>query len=183
MWPSMYPLIRSKKEPTYRLLPYLASPSGRRNRVDGKMDSPPITIPTATRNRMTANRRRDTQPELRLRSALHRMGLRFRVDTSPIEGSRRRADIVFTRAKVAVFVDGCFWHGCPLHGTRSKTNTAFGDEKIKANQARDRDTDGQLSAIGWIPIRIWEHESNDVAAVRVARTVRSRSSQNGQCPE
>ncbi len=147
------------------------------------MDYHLVTIPTATRNRMTANRRRDTKPELRLRSALHRMGFRFRVDTSPIEGSRRRADIVFTRAKVAVFVDGCFWHGCPIHGTRSKTNTAFWDKKIKTNQARDRDTDSQLRAVGWIPIRIWEHESTGVAAGRVARVLSSRSSQNGLRPE
>lgn len=122
---------------------------------------------------MAATRQRDTPPELALRSHLHRRGLRYRVDY-PVLG-RRRADVVFSRARVAVFVDGCFWHGCPKHGTWPKANADWWENKIKANQARDRDTDEKLGAAGWLPVRVWEHEDAEVAAARVERLVRLRS--------
>lgn len=97
------------------------------------------------RRTMKANRRRDTKPELRIRSALHRSGLRFRVDTAPLAGVRRRADIVLTRVHVAVFIDGCFWHGCPEHFIPPKTNADYWRQKIQRNRDRDKDTDRILA--------------------------------------
>lgn len=139
----------------------------------GNSPSPQASSPAA-HNRMVANRGRDTKPERLLRSALHRMGLRFRIDVSPLKGQRRRADIVFRRAKVAVFVDGCFWHGCPIHGTRSKSNSEFWSNKIRTNQSRDKATNLQLEAEGWLPVRVWEHEPVEEAATRIAAIIHSR---------
>jgi DNA mismatch endonuclease, patch repair protein len=124
---------------------------------------------------MQSTRRRDTQFELALRSALHSRGLRFRVDASPLSGSRRRADLVFTSARIAVYCDGCFWHGCPEHGTWPKANADWWRDKIKRNQARDRDTDEHLRAEGWLPIRVWEHEDVIGAAGRIEQAVRARA--------
>ena len=118
--------------------------------------------------------RRDTAPELALRRELHRRGLRFRVDLSPIPGLRSRADIVFTRAEVAVFVDGCFWHRCPTHATVPKNNRAWWTPKLLANEARDRRTDAALAAADWIAIRVWEHEDPVVAANAIETVVRTR---------
>src|SRR4051794_22781912 len=101
---------------------------------------------------MQTTRRRDTAPELALRSELHRRGLRFRVDRAPLPGLRRRADLLFTRARVAVYVDGCFWHVCPLHATWPKRNAAWWQEKLDSNQHRDRDTDRRLREAGWLPL-------------------------------
>jgi DNA mismatch endonuclease (patch repair protein) len=111
---------------------------------------------------MQANPRRDTQPEVAVRRELHRRGLRFRVDYPPLPSLlRRRADVVFTRARVALFIDGCFWHGCPLHGTaqNSKTNADFWRVKIQTNQSRDADTNDRLRDAGWAVVRAWEHET------------------------
>jgi DNA mismatch endonuclease (patch repair protein) len=121
---------------------------------------------------MQATRRRDTGPELALRRELHRRGLRYRVDTQVMAGLRRRADVVFIKARVAVFVDGCFWHGCPAHATTPKANAGFWASKLAANQARDRDTDARLAAAGWRILRIWEHEDPAVAAERVVQAVK-----------
>ncbi|MFN6551422.1 very short patch repair endonuclease [Mycolicibacterium septicum] len=123
---------------------------------------------------MRANRSRDTRPEKQLRSSLHAMGLRFRVCTRPIPSLKRTADIVFGPSKVAVFVDGCFWHGCPEHYTAPKTNADFWRSKIQRNKDRDLDTDSRLAEAGWQTIHAWEHE--DVAAVtrRVAIAVELR---------
>ena len=115
---------------------------------------------------MKRQRRRDTRPELAIRSALHRAGLRFRVDY-PLPGLRRRGDIVFPRKRLAVFVDGCFWHGCAEHGTWPKQNAEWWRAKIQANIARDRDTDAQLDEVGWAVLRVWEHEEPDKAAGRI----------------
>jgi DNA mismatch endonuclease (patch repair protein) len=106
-----------------------------------------------------------------VRRELHRRGLRYRVELSVLPGVRRRADVVFTRAKVAVFIDGCFWHRCPIHATSPKANAAFWAEKLTANQARDRDTDQRLLAIGWRVVRVWEHEDPVAAAQRIADVV------------
>ncbi len=114
---------------------------------------------------MQANRSRDTKPELAVRRRLHRRGLRYRVDAAPIPALRRRADIVFAKARVAVFVDGCFWHGCPEHGRKSfNHNTAYWPTKIAANMARDRDTDARLREAGWTVLRFWEHQDADIIA-------------------
>jgi DNA mismatch endonuclease (patch repair protein) len=114
---------------------------------------------------------RDTAPELALRRLLHAAGLRYRVDAGPLPGLRRRADIVFRQARVAVFVDGCFWHGCPDHGRRPTTsNPRYWSEKVERNQTRDRDTDECLAAAGWAAMRVWEHEAPGEAAARIAAT-------------
>ena len=119
------------------------------------------------RRRMQATKRRDTPPELEIRSRLTALGLSFLIDHSPIPGTRRRADIVFPDARVAVYVDGCFWHGCPLHGTWPKANAAWWHEKIERNRQRDADTTRLLQANDWTPVRIWEHESPDAATEMV----------------
>lgn len=126
------------------------------------------------RARMRSNKGRDTKPELRLRSLLHSRGLRFRVNHRPLPDSRRTADLLFTRPKVAVFVDGCFWHGCPTHHRSSTINATFWREKIEANRARDEDTNRMLGDAGWRVVRFWEHEDVEHAAEMVAELVRSR---------
>ena len=108
-----------------------------------------------------------------LRHELHRLGLRYRVDRAVIPGVRRRADVVFTRARVAVFVDGCFWHGCPVHGSQPKANAEWWASKLEANQARDLDTDVRLKAAAWMPVRVWEHENMRAAAKRIEALVRT----------
>ena len=102
--------------------------------------------------------RRDTAPELALTHVLHAAGLRYRV-AYPVPGRRRRTiDIAFTKRKVAVFVDGCFWHACPEHGTQPAANGAWWTTKLAANTARDRDTDRLLQESGWLVLRFWEHQ-------------------------
>jgi DNA mismatch endonuclease (patch repair protein) len=123
---------------------------------------------------MSRLRRRDNERELSLRRALHAEGFRFRA-TYPVPGLRRRTiDIAFTRRRVAVFLDGCFWHGCPSHGTDPRSNSAWWAQKIAANQARDRDTDQHLVSLGWRVVRIWEHEDLLEAADRVRSALRDR---------
>ncbi len=124
---------------------------------------------------MKTQRRRDTLPERALRSELWARGLRYRVDIG-ITGRRRRVDIAFPRSRVAVFVDGCFWHRCPEHGTVPKANRAWWIDKLEANVRRDRDTDIELDTAGWLVVRVWEHEMPSAAAERVEAAVRSRSS-------
>jgi DNA mismatch endonuclease (patch repair protein) len=123
---------------------------------------------------MQLQRTRDTAPELALRQALHALGLRYRVDRAPLQGSLRRADIVFSRQRVAVYVDGCFWHGCPEHGTRSKSNATWWEEKLARVRARDTDTDRVLAEAGWIVVRVWEHEDPRVVAGNVQEVVCQR---------
>lgn len=113
---------------------------------------------------MKAARGRDTAPELKLRRELHRRGMRYRTHVEVLPGLRRQADIVFARVRLAVFVDGCFWHGCPAHGTRAHANRSYWDAKIAQNRQRDQDTDVRLRALGWTPLRIWEHQSVQEAA-------------------
>ncbi len=122
--------------------------------------------------------RRDTAPELALRRELWRRGLRYRVDAAPTPG-RRRADLVFARARVAVYVDGCFWHRCPEHSTAPTSNRAWWAAKLDANVARDRATDDELEAAGWVVVRVSEHEDPLEAAERVQGAVNS-SAQGGR---
>lgn len=126
----------------------------------------PATDP-ATSARLSAQRRRDTAPEMALRRELHRRGFRYFVDRAPLRGVRRRADLVFPRRRVAVYVDGCFWHSCPQHATRPKNNADWWADKLAGNVRRDRDTDERLAAAGWTVIRVWEHEDAVAAAQRV----------------
>lgn len=108
---------------------------------------------------MSTQRREGTAPEVALRRALHGCGLRYRLHRSPLPGLRRKADIVFGPARLAVFVDGCFWHGCPEHGTRSHdVNGWYWPDKIARNRNRDQETDRALAAAGWRALRIWEHD-------------------------
>jgi DNA mismatch endonuclease (patch repair protein) len=115
--------------------------------------------------------RRDTVPEVALRRALFARGLRFRKSYRPLPG---RPDVVFTRARVAIFVDGCFWHRCPEHATAPKNNAAWWAAKLEANVARDRRQAQQLVDMGWTVVRVWEHEAVDDACDRIEATVRAR---------
>jgi DNA mismatch endonuclease (patch repair protein) len=127
---------------------------------------------SAARATMQGNRAADTRPELALRSALHRLGMRFRKNCRPDSRVRCRADVVFPGAKVAVFVDGCFWHRCPVHGTSPATNAPYWRAKLDRNVQRDRENDRTLESAGWTVLRVWEHESPDAAATRVAAVIR-----------
>jgi DNA mismatch endonuclease, patch repair protein len=123
---------------------------------------------------MSTLARRDTLPELELRRELHRRGLRYRVQMK-VPGNRRRTiDIAFPRARLAVYVDGCFWHGCPDHHVRPRANTEWWGWKIERNLARDRDTDRELRKAGWEPLRIWEHEPVEEAADQVVAAYQRR---------
>ncbi|MFJ5810260.1 very short patch repair endonuclease [Streptomyces sp. NPDC093093] len=126
------------------------------------------------RARMSRQKSKDTKIEVALRKTLHALGLRFRVHGRPVKGVRREADIVFGPARVAVFVDGCFWHGCPEHATWPRRNAEFWRAKIEGNRARDRDTDARLAEAGWLAVRVWEHEPPAESAVRVAEVVARR---------
>ena len=134
----------------------------------------PLASSDAARKRMLAAKVRDTKPERELRSQLHRLGLRFRVQQKLLDGLRRKADIVFRPTKVAVFTDGCFWHGCPIHATWPKQNAEFWRDKIETNRRRDADTDARLTEAGWLVIRVWEHEDALEAARRIEGIVRGR---------
>lgn len=123
------------------------------------------------RSRMRTQRRHNTVPELELRKRLFAMGLRYRVGIKVPGNNRRTIDIAFPRAKIAVFVDGCFWHRCPDHSVKVKNNDAWWDEKLNANVARDRSTDSALEQQGWHVIRVWEHEDMNEAAARVRRAL------------
>ncbi|GAB2526110.1 very short patch repair endonuclease [Nocardia heshunensis] len=129
------------------------------------------TTDAATSARLAKQRRAGTKPEMDLRRELHRRGKRFFVDRAPLPGLRRRADLVFPRRKVAVYVDGCFWHSCPEHATRPKNNAQWWAEKLAGNVARDRDTDARLTAAGWTVVRVWEHEAAVSAADLVMRAL------------
>jgi DNA mismatch endonuclease (patch repair protein) len=130
---------------------------------------------------MQGNRASETRPELALRSELHQRGLRFRKHHAPLKGLRCRADVVFPRERVAVFVDGCFWHRCPEHGTAPRTNSDYWSQKLDRNVARDRNNNDALTKAGWKVIRIWEHESTATAANTVEVAVRAaRATQQAQ---
>ncbi len=125
---------------------------------------------------MRGNRRHDTGPELRIRRALHAAGLRYRVDLPVVNPTGRvRVDVAFTRPQVAVFVDGCFWHGCPEHGTSPRANSDYWQAKLARNRERDRRNDRGLLGAGWRVIRIWEHEDPTEAVARVIEALASQA--------
>ncbi len=128
----------------------------------------------AVRRRMQEQRTHDTEPELQLRRLLHAAGLRYRVNCRVTPTLKSRADIVFGPSQVAVFVDGCFWHGCPEHYRTPAANAAYWEPKIAGNRLRDADTDRLLAHEGWLVLRFWEHEDMAIAAGKVAAAVRSR---------
>lgn len=133
----------------------------------------------AARAVMRGNRRRDTAPELAVRRACHALGLRYRVDVRPIQSLNRRADLVFPRVRVAVFVDGCYWHGCPEHGTTAKTNASYWGPKIARNVERDLETNRLLREAGWQVVRVWEHEEPEEVAAAINAVVRRGRSDDG----
>ena len=132
---------------------------------------------------MQGNRRRDTAPELAIRRLLHANGLRYRVDYPLPFDRRRKADIVFTRWRIAVFVDGYFWHGCPEHGTPPTTNSDYWRTKITGNQERDVDTSARLSAAGWTVLRFWEHEPAPDVATAIERQLQQCRASSGLVPQ
>lgn len=112
-----------------------------------------------------------------LRKALHRLGLRYRINYQVLKKPRRIADVAFNKYKIAVFVDGCFWHGCPEHASWPKSNAEFWLQKIETNRARDADTDAKLREIGWTVIRIWEHECPEMAADAIKAVIEVKRSE------
>ncbi len=134
----------------------------------------PKSRSTAVRNVMKANKSSDTGPELKLRSLVHKAGLRYAINVRPESRINRRADIVFRSAKVAVFVHGCFWHGCPKHYVLPKTNKSFWSQKVMRNTERDNETKRLLRQRGWKVFVLWEHQDFQEPATRIAQEVRSR---------
>nr|WP_078863200.1 very short patch repair endonuclease [Streptomyces sp. NRRL S-325] len=123
---------------------------------------------------MRQQHHRGTSQELAVRRILHRAGLRYRVHV-PVPGlPRRRIDIAFTKLRVAVFLNGCFWHSCPDHATRPKENADWWQAKLERNVKRDRETADHLSALGWMVLHFWEHDVPDVIAARVRNVVVAR---------
>lgn len=145
--------------------------TGEPGRSGGGRSSPARPSSEAARRRMQAARGRDTAAEELLRAELTRLGLTYVVDEAPLPRLRRRADVVFPDECVAVFVDGCFWHGCETHGTWPKANAEFWRDKIEANRRRDSDTNERLAREGWRVMRFWEHDDPVEAALAVARAV------------
>ncbi|MET9498860.1 very short patch repair endonuclease [Streptomyces sp. NPDC006552] len=117
---------------------------------------------------------KDTAAELAVRRLLHAAGLRYRIEYRVPGMARRRIDVAFPRAKVAVLIDGCFWHGCPRHATQPKSNAEWWRRKLERNVARDRETTEHLTAIGWTVLRFWEHESPEHVAALVEQAVREQ---------
>ena len=122
---------------------------------------------------MQGNRSRDTKPELAVRSAVHRRGIRFRVSSRPLPELRRTADLVLRKTKIAVFVDGCYWHGCPEHHTQPATNSEYWADKIARNVERDAETTDRLREAGWTVLRFWEHEDPEAVADQVQAKVQA----------
>ncbi|MEU2837562.1 very short patch repair endonuclease [Streptomyces sp. NPDC007076] len=121
--------------------------------------------------RMSRQSSRDTKPEVAVRKLLHASGYRYRVNERVPGMTRRTIDIAFTRAKVAVLIDGCFWHGCPVHATQPKSNAEWWRAKLERNMARDRETNEHLAREGWTVLRFWEHEAPVGVAEQVAAAV------------
>jgi DNA mismatch endonuclease (patch repair protein) len=138
----------------------------------GSKERSPAALNQLVSRQMSAMPTRDTRTELALRSELHRLGLRFRVQDRSLPG---RPDVVLTRARIAVFVDGCFWHKCPSHGTAPKNNAKWWLAKLDENVARDRRNDRKLRAMGWIPFHVWEHEDPATSATAIKTLWRERT--------
>lgn len=136
----------------------------------------------ATSRRMAKVRQKDTDAEIAVRQELFGRGLRYRIDYVVLKKPRRVADIAFPGLKIAIFVDGCFWHGCPMHATWPKQNAEFWRQKIEANRARDADTNARLHEAGWTVLRFWRHESPFDTAAIIARSVAAAKEASKQPP-
>jgi DNA mismatch endonuclease, patch repair protein len=134
-------------------------------------ESPPASS-AAVRKVMQGNRSEGTGPEAAVGSAVHRRGLRYRKHLRPDPALRCKADFVFRSARVAVFVDGCFWHGCPQHGRIPKDPSGYWGVKLRRNAERDRRNDAALAAAGWTVLRFWEHDDPERVAAAVEALVR-----------
>ena len=130
-----------------------------------------VPVDPAVSARFARTQGKDTQPELLVRRALHRHGLRFRVHVRPIPSLRRSGDIVFTKCRVVVLIDGCFFHGCPIHYVPPKTRTDVWTAKIQGNVARDLETSALFEAEGWVVLRFWEHEPVDRVVAQIEATL------------
>lgn len=131
----------------------------------------------AVSRQMSRMPREDTGPEMAIRRILHASGLRYRVNYSALPGS---PDIALTRAQIAVFIDGCFWHGCPKHGTLPKNNRDWWRQKLARNEERDAEKDAELRSRGWLPLHVWEHEDPEEAAEEIIRLWRRRTGRDRQ---
>lgn len=144
-------------------------------------NQPPRPLSPAVQRRLSEQRVRDTTLELSVRRLLHARGFRYRVDAVVSERPRRRADIVFTRLKLAIFLDGCFWHQCPEHSMPPKNNSSWWAEKLRRNVARDLQTVELLETRGWRVLRFWEHESQSTIVDSIASVV--AEIRTAQCKE
>lgn len=135
-----------------------------------------------TSRRMAKVRQTGTDAEVALRREMYRLGLRYRVDYEVLRKPRRVADVAFPGRRIAIFVDGCFWHGCPEHATWPKRNAEFWRQKIEANRQRDEDTSERLRSAGWTVLRFWSHESPTDAAKAIARVVATIDAQHHAPP-
>jgi DNA mismatch endonuclease (patch repair protein) len=138
------------------------------------MEDPGWASSPAVRKVMQGNRSRDTKPELAVRRAVHALGLRYRVAQRPLPDLRRSADLVFPRIKVAVFVDGCFWHGCPGHYRSPTSHADYWSDKVARNRARDRETVELLRLQGWVALRFWSHNDPLLVAEEIRCVVEQR---------
>ena len=143
------------------------------------MMSRPDPLDATVSRQMRLMPRTGTKPELALRSALHSRGLRFRIGRTDLPG---KPDLSFSRARLAVFLDGCFWHACELHGTLPKNNREWWRAKLAANVERDRRKDGELRAMGWLPVHFWEHDPVGAVADAVEGLWRLRTARTGEDP-
>ncbi|MCY4638115.1 MAG: very short patch repair endonuclease [Acidobacteria bacterium] len=134
----------------------------------------PCPSSASVSRRMHNTPRRDTPLEMQVRTRLHRRGLRFRVDRTIPGVTRSRPDLVFPKERIAVFLDGCFWHSCPQHGTTPHANRQWWVEKLRSNFERDRRHDHELTAAGWLTLRFWEHEEPAAVVDTIEQHVRSR---------
>ena len=141
----------------------------------GEHPTPETAPDAATRRRMRRIGQTNTAAEVAIRRILFARGLRYRKNHRPVLGLRTKADLAFLGPRVAVYVNGCFWHGCPDHATWPKTNERFWRHKIEANVARDKRIDAALEEAGWVVIRVWEHETPEAAADHIERLVRDRA--------
>jgi DNA mismatch endonuclease, patch repair protein len=147
----------------------------------GRSEAYPAPSSSAVSAVMRGNRKRDTAPELAVRRALHARGLRYRVNALiNLAAGRVRPDVVFPVERLVLFIDGCFWHGCPSHGTQPRANSAYWTSKIARNKERDLGNDALLKEAGWAVIRAWEHEPPSRVATRVQRSLRALNKQSAR---
>ena len=126
---------------------------------------------------MRSNRGTGTRPEIAVRGILHARGFRYKVNARPVEHIRRTADILFTKQKLAIFIDGCFWHRCPDHGSQPKTNADYWAAKLERNVQRDKDTSARLTDAGWSVLRFWEHEDPVTVSQKISSAWRDLTAQ------